>query len=395
MEAHSELGIGLAIGIAFGVVLALAFRFWRAQLRMRKSEPAAVRTAKQILEEFETFSVILDETATLIYANQAAREYDGSTDLDRRLRSPKMQATVMRVLATGESVVKNPSDPASPGAIRFRIFPLDDYHVVLAGVDVGEQQRVFAMRRDFIANMSHELKTPIAAIGLLSEAIVEGADDPRTVLEFARKLQGESERLNELTKNVIRLSEAQASLSSEDIEPVDLRRLAQDEVTSLEEFAANNAVSLVFTDSTAGRSEAELTGRAAALRSAVSNLLTNAIAHSPKGGTVYVSLRHLDGECLLAVRDEGPGIDVQYHSRIFERFFRVDPARSRSLGGTGLGLSIVRNTMLAHGGSVSVESSPGNGATFTLRLPLAMSPSMREKKRSRKQRVDRARKQGQ
>ena len=251
------------------------------------------------------------------------------------------------------------------------------------------------MRRDFIANMSHELKTPIAAIGLLSEAIVEGADDPRTVLEFARKLQGESERLNELTKNVIRLSEAQASLSSEDIEPVDLRRLAQDEVTSLEEFAANNAVSLVFTDSTAGRSEAELTGRAAALRSAVSNLLTNAIAHSPKGGTVYVSLRHLDGECLLTVRDEGPGIDVQYHSRIFERFFRVDPARSRSLGGTGLGLSIVRNTMLAHGGSVSVESSPGNGATFTLRLPLAMSPSMREKKRSRKQRVDRARKQGQ
>lgn len=393
MTPHLELGIGLVIGALLTLLLLLAFRGWSHRERFSSADSAeTIALTKRILEQFEIFCIILDETANPIFANQAAREYDGSTDLDRQLRDPKMQQIVFKVLSTGEPHVREPKDPSAPDAIRLRVLPLDDYHVIVAATDVGHEQRVVALRRDFIANMSHELKTPIAAIGLLTEAILEAADDAERVQAFAKQLGQESRRLGELSRDVIRLSEAQASLAGEARERIDLKKLVANEVNQLAELAVSNGVGLNFTDESRKRDEAMFFGRASAIRSAVGNLITNAISYSPKGADVDVTLRVGDGACTVAVTDRGEGIDPQYHSRIFERFFRVDPARSRVVGGSGLGLSIVRNTMRAHGGEVSVTSALGEGATFELRFPLTESPTHKRKKKAQKTRVDRVRK---
>lgn len=250
---------------------------------------------------------------------------------------------------------------------------------------------MYAMRRDFIANMSHELKTPIAAIGLLTEAILEAAEDPELVQKFAEKLGTESRRLGELSRDVIRLSEAQASLSKEERERIDLREIVYKEVRRHRDLAEGHGITITVLDESRRPQETIIFGRRSALKIAVGNLITNAINYSPEGGEVRVGMRDIDGEFAIQVSDEGPGIAPEHQPRIFERFFRVDEGRSRELGGSGLGLSIVRNTMRAHGGEVSVESAPGEGAVFTLTFPLALSMSMRKQKKTQKQRVDRAR----
>ena len=392
MTPQIELGVGIIIGALTAVFVVWAVHEWKSKQTFTSADSVeTLKVAKRILEELDMFCLILDETGNPVYANQAAREYDGTTDLDRQLRRPRMQSIIFKVLATGEPYTRDPRRPDAPDAISMRITQLDEYHVVVFAHDLGEQQRVLAMRRDFIANMSHELKTPIAAIGLLTEAISEAADDPKRVQSFAQKLSRESKRLGELSKDVIKLSEAQASLSSEDREKIDLVKMVQHEVGQLTELALGHRVQLKLIDATKRPQECIIFGRRSALGSSVTNLITNAIAYSPQGGTVTVKLEDEDGQFTMKVKDKGPGIDPQYHSRIFERFFRVDPGRSRELGGSGLGLSIARNTMRAHGGDVTVKSELGKGSTFKLRLPLELSATMRKKKKTQKQLVNRAR----
>lgn len=395
MTPHVELGIGIVIG-----AVTVFFIMWGArhtQTRTTYSSADSIETlkvAKRLLEELDMFCLILDETGNPVFANHAAREYDGSTDLDRILRQPRIQPIVFNVLATGEPYTRDPKKPGAPDAVSVKISPLDDYHVVVFAIDQGEAQRVHVLRRDFIANMSHELKTPIAAIGLLTEAIAEAADDPDMVQNFAAKLGKESRRLGELSRDVIRLSEAQASLSKEDRERINLRKLVQAEVDRHTELALGHRVRLNLVDTTRKPQETFIFGRRSAIGSAVGNLITNAISYSPEGGVVTVQIGDHDGEFEVTVRDEGPGIEPEYQSRIFERFFRVDAGRSRELGGSGLGLSIVRNTMRAHGGDVTVDSVLGEGATFHLTFPLALSATMRKKKKTQQHRVDRARQAG-
>lgn len=392
MAPNLELGVGVALGALITVFVLWSVRaFARRGTQVGIEHPGTLQVAKRILEQLDMFCLILDETGNPIYANHAAREYDGSTDLDRQLRRPRMQEIVFRVLATGEPYTREPKKPNSPDAVHVTIAPLDDYHVVVFAHDLGEEQRVYAMRRDFIANMSHELKTPIAAIGLLTEAILEAAEDPELVQKFAEKLGTESRRLGELSRDVIRLSEAQASLSKEERERIDLREIVYKEVRRHRDLAEGHGITITVQDESRRPQETIIFGRRSALKIAVGNLITNAINYSPEGGEVRVGMRDIDGEFAIQVSDEGPGIAPEHQPRIFERFFRVDEGRSRELGGSGLGLSIVRNTMRAHGGEVSVESAPGEGAVFTLTFPLALSMSMRKQKKTQKQRVDRAR----
>lgn len=396
MTPHVELGVGILLGAITTLFVVWAVRsYYRRETFTAADSAETLKVAKHILEELDQFGLILDETANPVYANHVAREYDGSTDLDRLLRDPHMQSIVFEVLAKGEPYTRDPKHPDAPDAVSLRVAPLDDYHVVVFAADQGEAQRVHALRRDFIANMSHELKTPIAAIGLLTEAILEAADDPEMVQKFAEKLGKESHRLGELSRDVIRLSEAQTSLSNEERERIDMRMLVRGEIDQLTEIADGHGVTLEFIDETRKPQETVLFGRRTALGTAVANLITNAIAYSPKGETVTVHIGDTDGVFTVQVTDRGPGIPAEYHSRIFERFFRVDPGRSRELGGSGLGLSIVRNTMRAHGGDVTVQSEPGQGSTFVLTFPLALSATMRKKKRTQKSRVDRARLSGQ
>lgn len=396
MTPQIEFGVGLLIGVLIALFATWALRLHGARERFSSADSGkTISVAQKIIDELAAFSVILDETAMPVYANTAARQYDGSTDLDRQLRTPEMQQIVFEVLATGEPFTKKPDNPHAADAVKLHIFQLDDYHVVVLADDLGEAQRVHAMRRDFIANMSHEFKTPIAAIGLLTEAIQKAAGDPETVQHFATKLGKESKRLGELSRDVIRLSEAQSSLAAEDREKIDLKALVQSEIEQHAEFALQHGVRFQLKDQTKKRQEAIILGRRSALGIAFSNLLTNAVMHSPSEEVVEITLTQHKDNFLVAVTDHGEGIEPQYLSRIFERFFRVDPARSREAGGTGLGLSIVRNTMRAHGGDVEVWSELGDGATFVLSFPLTLSAAMRRRKKSQKLKVDKARKSGQ
>lgn len=396
MTPHLELGAGILLGALATLFIVWGIHSYRTRQTFSSADSVeTLNVAKRILEEGDMFCVILDETGTPVYANQAAREYDGSTDLDRQLRDPNIQSIVFNVLATGEPYTRDPKSPDAPDAVSLRISPLDDYHVVVFAADRGEAQRVHAMRRDFIANMSHELKTPIAAIGLLTEAIIEASDDPDMVQNFATKLGRESKRLGALSRDVIRLSEAQSSLSNEDRERIDLPMLVREQVARLTELAVGHRVTIKVIDETRKPQETVIFGRKTAIGIAVGNLLTNAISYSPERGVVTVNIGDRDGEFAVVVTDQGPGIAPEHQPRVFERFFRVDSGRSRELGGSGLGLSIVRNTMRAHGGDVTVESTPGEGASFGLKFPLALSATMRKKKRTQKSRVDRARLTGQ
>ncbi|WP_245907464.1 sensor histidine kinase [Leucobacter massiliensis] len=289
---------------------------------------------------------------------------------------------------TAKSSSSSPSDPSDPSdTVKIHIVRLQRRFLVILAEDLGEEQRVNTMRRDFIANVSHELKTPIAAIGLLAEAVQQAADSPELVRDFSKSLVKESRRLGELSRDIIQLSEAQSALRPEDREPVSLRDLVRAEVDSHRSFAAQHGVELVITDESGLQRDAIIQGRRTSLGSAVANLLSNAIRHSPEGGRVGVGMSFERKSFVVTVTDQGEGIAPEHLGRIFERFYRVDGARTRGEGGTGLGLSIARHTMRAHGGDVDVWSQPGVGSSFTLTFPLPQdTAASKTSKRAKKAR---------
>lgn len=360
----------VALGLVLGAGITVAIVSARAAGRRRSAEmrPELPEIATSILDEIEIFAVILDASLTAVYANPTARHEQHVSG--EQIREPEFLQRVRRVMSSGISDTQEP-DPSNPSdTVRIHLVRLHRRFVVVLAEDQGEEQRVNAMRRDFIANVSHELKTPIAAIGLLSEAVQQAADEPELVRGFAKSLVKESRRLGELSRDIIQLSEAQSTLRPEDRETVSLRDLVRGEVESHREFATQNSVELVVTDDASTAREAVILGRPTSLGSAVANLLSNAIRHSPEGGRVGIGMAINKNSFLVTVTDQGEGMAPEHLSRIFERFYRVDGARTRGEGGTGLGLSIARHTMRAHGGDVDVWSQPGVGSSFTLTFPL-------------------------
>lgn len=372
MNPLLAFGVGILIG---AVLIGLGFLLFRSRptgffAPARASSVPSILLAKQILRELAGFAVIIDRTGTPVYANKAAREHDGITVIDRVFRSDDFREQVLEVLDEGETFTLEP-ESANPGeAVRLHMFRLDDDHVVVLADDLGEAKRLDAIRRDFIANMSHELKTPIAAIGLLSEALHEAADRPDIVRKFSKKMLVETKRLSDLSRDVIRLSEAQATFGDREHDEILLKDLVHGELERHTEYALQQGVTLSLRDTTKKKQTPMMLGRRSALGVAVSNLISNAIHHSPRGGQVEITLSLEGASFFVTVTDEGDGIEAEYLPRIFERFFRVDRARSRNEGGTGLGLSIVRHTMRAHGGDVDVWSTPGEGANFLLTFPI-------------------------
>jgi two-component system sensor histidine kinase SenX3 len=238
--------------------------------------------------------------------------------------------------------------------------------MVLALVeDRTRERRVEAIRRDFVANVSHELKTPVGAIRLLSEAVADAADDPEAVTRFSERMITESARLTRLVQQIIELSRLQGDDPLESPRAVSVDEIVTTAVdTSAIDAAAQN-ISLV----TGGETGLEVFGNREQLMAAVTNLVANAVAYSGPGSAVVVNTKSTAATVELSVVDQGIGIPVQEIERIFERFYRVDPARHRSTGGTGLGLSIVKHVAATHGGEVKVWSVEGQGSTFTLSLP--------------------------
>ena len=253
---------------------------------------------------------------------------------------------------------------SSPTVIRAVVQSIDDERILVSATDESVAQRVEAVRRDFVANVSHELKTPVAAIGLLAEATLDSADDPESVRHFAGRLHSESVRLGALVTELITLSRLQGADPQADA-VVEVDAVVDESIGRLTATAEAAGITVVA-DRGAGLL---VRGDRALLTMALTNLISNAINYSPAGTQVSVSRSMSQGQVRIAVTDRGVGIAPEYTERVFERFFRVDPARSRSTGGTGLGLAIVKQVAANHGGTASVWSRPGLGSTFTLSLP--------------------------
>jgi two-component system, OmpR family, sensor histidine kinase SenX3 len=253
-----------------------------------------------------------------------------------------------------------------PAAVRGEVRPLADLFTVVDAADESDAVRLEATRRDFVANVSHELKTPVGALALLAEAVLDAADEPDEVRRFSAKLVREATRLGTLVTELIALSRLQGAERLPELAPLDLDEVVA-EALGRSALAAESAGIEITTDPP---SAMVVDGDRTLLVTALSNLIDNAVAYSSPGSPVSISRRRTDGYAEIAVTDRGIGIAHEHQQRVFERFFRVDPARSRATGGTGLGLAIVKHVAANHGGEVRLWSKPGTGSTFTLRLPV-------------------------
>ena len=242
-------------------------------------------------------------------------------------------------------------------------------YVVLVLEDQTQKSRLDKTRRDFIENISHELKTPIGAIALLAEAIQGAEDDPETRNRFAGNLIKESNRLTHLVQDIIELSRVQSEEVLATAELIDVNHVISDAVDRNEQLARSRSIRVLFQDEPGP----EIYGNREMLTTAVKNLIENAINYSSSGSQVGVGSKSMGDVAEVSVTDSGAGISPENQPRVFERFFRVDSSRSRETGGTGLGLSIVKHVAKIHRGEVKLFSQPGVGSTFTLRIPLAKS----------------------
>jgi two-component system sensor histidine kinase SenX3 len=252
-----------------------------------------------------------------------------------------------------------------PAAVVGRVRPLGDGFTVVEATDTSDVVRLEATRRDFVANVSHELKTPVGAVGLLAEAVLDAADDPAEVHRFATRILKESTRLGALVTELIALSRLTGAERLPELSAVDVDELVSEALARCRLSAESAGIEIIVDRP----SDLEIDGDRTLLVTALSNLLENAIAYSPREASVSVSRRRVGDTVEIAVTDRGIGIAHQHQTRVFERFFRVDPARSRATGGTGLGLAIVKHVVANHGGEVRLWSSPGTGSTFTMCLP--------------------------
>jgi two-component system sensor histidine kinase SenX3 len=249
--------------------------------------------------------------------------------------------------------------------VTARVAPLGARLVLALVEDRTRERRVEAVRRDFVANVSHELKTPVGAIRLLSEAVCDAADDPEAVRRFSNRMLTESDRLSRLVQQVIELSRLQGDEPLEMPMPVQIDEAIKVAVDTSAIDADSKRISIV----TGGTPHLEAFGNEEQVTAAVANLVANAVSYSEPNATVLVSTKADEDMVEISVVDQGIGIPAHEIDRIFERFYRVDPARHRSTGGTGLGLSIVKHVAATHGGEVRVWSVEGQGSTFTLTLP--------------------------
>lgn len=346
-------------------------------MRFRRSESEQGREIPQMLlqtlAQLDQDAIILAPGEVTIFAT------DGVDKLgllrDGRLQSPELIALIRVVRRDGQAQtgkIEIPRGPIGEGVrdLTVKVFPVGPEDLILILVsDESEAARVHEVRRDFVANISHELKTPIGALSLLSEAVLSAKDDPDSVTKFATRMQHEAKRLTDLVQEIINLSRLQDSdplQIAQELEVTDLIREAVDQCQTIAD-AKKIAVTITAED------EAVVLGDREQLIMAIHNLIENAINYSPENTKVSVTTK-VDNEIVeIAVTDQGIGIPEGELERIFERFYRVDPARSRETGGTGLGLSIVKHVATKHGGEVNVWSSPNVGSTFAMRLPIYQS----------------------
>jgi two-component system sensor histidine kinase SenX3 len=315
--------------------------------------------------------IVVDADGTEVARNAAASRFRAARHSDAAV-AELIDRLVARGLAGERCEQELPLFGPPRELLVVRALPLqfegEHSGAVVVVRDITEQRRTDEVRRDFVANVSHELKTPIGAMALLAETIAS-TDEPDTARALTDQMLRETDRLARIVDDLLDLSliEAQESPTREQ---VPLHVLLDEAIERVRALALAHGMPLRYEEPP---HELAIECDPTKLLGAITNLLDNAIKYSEDGGTVELFTERLSGRVVIVVRDHGIGIPSRDLERIFERFYRVDKARSRVTGGTGLGLSIVRHVAQAHGGDVSVESTEGQGSTFRLALPLAGS----------------------
>jgi two-component system sensor histidine kinase SenX3 len=331
-----------------------------------------------VLSVLSSSAVVLDADDRVLQASDAARSF--GLVKGERLMASELLALARQVRRDGE-IREGEFEVTHGGGIggqltsfAVRVAPLSgdvgpEGMVLVLAEDQSESRRVEEVRRDFVANVSHELKTPVGALALLAETVEDAADDPDAVRRFAGRMRQEASRLTNLVQDIITLSRIQAAEPVPDPMSVPVDAVVAEALDRCRMRA--NARGIVLADE--GDRDLGVHGDEDLLITAIRNLLENAVAYSPERTRVVVTTRRDGDRVEISVEDQGIGIPERDLQRIFERFYRVDPARSRATGGTGLGLAIVKHVTAAHGGSVTVRSEEGSGSTFTISLPLRSS----------------------
>lgn len=358
---------GLIVGA--GLVLVLTRDKRKKLLEAIEAERAIPEGAVEILDLLTSAGVILNGSNTVVRATNGALAL--GLVQNRLLIHSELVRLVELVRGTGKNheieVALSTGLRGESIWVQARAARMENNNVMLLVEDRTEAKRLEDTRRDFVANISHELKTPIGAIGLLAEALQDATDDPAMVTKFAGNLYKESRRLGSLVQEIIQLSRLQSAELSKTGELVDLQGIVHESVERNQVIAEAKNISIEVE----APSGIVVYGDHEMLTMAVKNLIENAILYSEADSTVGIGLRSLAGIAEIAVTDHGVGIAAEDQERIFERFYRVDPSRSRETGGTGLGLAIVKHVASNHRGEIKLFSQVGRGSTFTLRLPLA------------------------
>lgn len=372
MDSTWLVPVSLVFGFLLGVGLVSLLHF--AALRGERAHGVISSTVPDgvdaVIDALESAGIVIDASNNVVKASPGALAF--GLVWNQQLVHPQLTDIVDRVRRTGEAITdevelsRGPFGDASMN-LSVRVARLGTRYVLLLAEDRTESHRLDAVRRDFIANISHELKTPIGAVGLLAEALQAASKEPDQVRRFAKRLTKEAGRLARITQEIIELSRLQAAETMIQAELVEVDEVVSLAVDQNRVPADSAGVTIV----SGGATGAEVYGDGALLVTALHNLIANAIQYSPDGSRVGVGVSVVDGIIEIAVTDQGAGIPEDELDRVFERFFRTDPARSRHTGGSGLGLSIVKHAVQNHGGDVRVWSQVGSGSTFTIRLPQA------------------------
>jgi two-component system, OmpR family, sensor histidine kinase SenX3 len=356
--------VALALGISFGWLLG------KRKSKVIEAEPDSFPDlVAEVLELMGSVGIVLDGSNRVVGTNSWAESFGlvarGSlvhAEIAELVKSARLGSGiesfegVLRVGLAQEKV-----------SVAAKAKLVEGDYVVLVLEDRTSDIRLDKTRRDFIENISHELKTPIGAIALLSEAIQEAGDDRAAVAKFAASLNKESSRLTFLVQDIIKLSRLQSEEVLASAEIVDLNDVMAEAIDRNEQLASSRKIRLVSEQAP----QLEVFGNKEMLITAVKNLVENAISYSDPGTSVGIGCSAKDSIAEITVTDSGAGISPENQQRIFERFYRADPSRSRETGGTGLGLSIVKHVAKIHRGEIKLFSKVGVGSTFTLRVPLA------------------------
>lgn len=376
MDSALLVPLALALGAVLGggAVVTVIAAARRGRMAAEVASTTVPDGVEQVIDALESAGLVLDPSNNVITASPRAVTL--GLVWHRTLVHPRLVEIVDRVRRSGEAVteeVELSRGPLGDAALHLsvRIARLGSRFMLLLAEDRTESYRLDAVRRDFVANISHELKTPIGAIGLLGEALGHAADDPVQVRRFAAQLTKESSRLASMTQEIIELSRLQAKDALSHPEVVELDQVIASAIDQNRVHADAQRVTLA----SGGAKGLRVWGDETMLVTAVHNLILNAVQYSPSPSRVGIGVTAADDVIEIAVTDQGIGIPEDELDRVFERFFRVDQARSRTTGGTGLGLSIVKHVVQNHGGDVRVWSQPGRGSTFTIRLPRVLEPA--------------------